>query len=196
PEQVATTPDQANAPTQVASTTSPRPGPEPELEPTSRPRASPPGLMDRSTNISMGSPRISLEGQRQSGLFKGINSMLFARKNRPTSTSSSPISPTTVDLAPTPPTKILETPTSHLAVISSFMTIHQTIQHLCEHGCQDVTERLDIDSSSTFPLSSGGFGDVYRGRFKDATPIAIKTMRLQISSTELGQKSLKVRAEL
>ncbi|KAG8762791.1 hypothetical protein FRC12_008844 [Ceratobasidium sp. 428] len=193
PEQVATTldqitatstviPQQQNAPAQVASTTSPRSRPEP----TSRPQASPPGLLDRSaTNISMGSPRLSLEGQRQSGLFKGINSILFAKKNRPTSISS-PISPTTIDLAPTPPTKILKTPTSHLAVISSFM--------LCEHGCQDVTGRLDIDSSSTFPLSSGGFGDVYRGRFKDATPIAIKTMRLQISSTELGQKSLKYAA--
>ncbi|KAG9122271.1 hypothetical protein FRC07_001436, partial [Ceratobasidium sp. 392] len=48
-----------------------------------------------------------------------------------------------------------------------------------------------MESCSTFPLSSGGFGDVYRGRLKNSDPVAIKTMRLQISPTEDGQKSLK-----
>ncbi|KAG9080510.1 hypothetical protein FRC06_006494, partial [Ceratobasidium sp. 370] len=64
-------------------------------------------------------------------------------------------------------------------------------QHLGEHGCQDITDSLDIESCTTFPISSGGFGDVYRGRLFNETPVAIKTMRLQISPTEIGQKSLK-----
>ncbi|KAG8726310.1 hypothetical protein FRC12_023513, partial [Ceratobasidium sp. 428] len=112
--------------------------------------------------------------------------------------SSSTSSPTpltsTVDRAQNLSTDLQNSRTTGAITISSFMSINEISQHLCQHGCQDVTERLDIDSFSAFPLSSGGFGDVYRGRFKNATQVAIKTMRLQISSTELGQKSLKYAA--
>ncbi|KAG9121785.1 hypothetical protein FRC07_002111, partial [Ceratobasidium sp. 392] len=79
-------------------------------------------------------------------------------------------------------------------VISSFLSAREIARHLGEHGCQDITESLDIDSCSTYPISSGGFGDIYHGRLKDIRPVAIKTMRLQISPTENGQKSLKYAA--
>jgi hypothetical protein len=61
-----------------------------------------------------------------------------------------------------------------------------------EHGCENITERLDIPSCSSFPLSRGGFGDVYRGSLHDGTQVAIKTMRFEVNSADDSRKALKV----
>lgn len=77
------------------------------------------------------------------------------------------------------------------AVINSFMSTSDVISILTVHGCEDITHRLDIASCSTFPLSSGGFGDVYRGKLYGGTQVAIKTMRIHILSSDESQKPLK-----
>ncbi|KAG9125338.1 hypothetical protein FRC07_008021 [Ceratobasidium sp. 392] len=47
-------------------------------------------------------------------------------------------------------------------------------------------------SFSNFPISSGGFGDIYRGKIQGGTEIAVKTMRLrEVDSNQQNQKSLK-----
>lgn len=63
--------------------------------------------------------------------------------------------------------------------------------HLGQHGCENITDRLDMSSCSTYPISSGGFGDVYRAKLYNGTPVAVKTMRLLMDS-ESGQRPLKV----
>jgi hypothetical protein len=57
-----------------------------------------------------------------------------------------------------------------------------------------MTDHLDLPSSSLFPVSTGGFGDVYKVKLHDATQVAVKTMRVQINTSGEGEKHLKVRA--
>ncbi|KAG9079952.1 hypothetical protein FRC06_007258, partial [Ceratobasidium sp. 370] len=42
-----------------------------------------------------------------------------------------------------------------------------------------------------YPVANGGFGDVYRVKFRDGSPVAVKTMRLQVDPAEEGAKHLK-----
>lgn len=67
----------------------------------------------------------------------------------------------------------------------------EIVDRLGDHGCQNITGQLDLDACSTYPLSSGGFGDVYRGKLVDGSQVAIKTMRIHINTNE-AQKPLKV----
>ncbi|QRV95585.1 Tyrosine-protein kinase [Ceratobasidium sp. AG-Ba] len=75
--------------------------------------------------------------------------------------------------------------------ISRFMSISEIVLRLGEHGCEDVTNRLDVASSGEFPVSRGGFGDVYKGKMLDETQIAIKTMRITVNSTNESTRYLK-----
>jgi hypothetical protein len=69
--------------------------------------------------------------------------------------------------------------------------VSDIIVYLVNHGCRDITSMLDLPSATTFPISNGGFGDIYQVNLRDATQVAIKTMRLEIDSTSSGQKHLK-----
>ncbi|KAG9096719.1 hypothetical protein FS749_007880 [Ceratobasidium sp. UAMH 11750] len=75
--------------------------------------------------------------------------------------------------------------------ISSRMSAHDIIRQLGKHGCQNITDRLDFAACTMYPLSTGGFGDVYQGKLRDGTQIAIKTMRLEIGTTDDVRKHLK-----
>ncbi|KAG8686586.1 hypothetical protein FRC08_012432, partial [Ceratobasidium sp. 394] len=75
--------------------------------------------------------------------------------------------------------------------ISSHMSAHDIIRQLGKHGCQNITDRLDFAACTMYPLSTGGFGDVYQGKLRDGTQIAIKTMRLEIGTTDDVRKHLK-----
>ncbi|KAF8595451.1 kinase-like protein [Ceratobasidium sp. AG-I] len=70
------------------------------------------------------------------------------------------------------------------------MSTNDVISRLGNHGCDRMTELLDPSSFSAPPISSGGFGDVYRGALMDGIQVAIKTMRIHVHSEE-GQKPLK-----
>jgi hypothetical protein len=78
-----------------------------------------------------------------------------------------------------------------ILTIISTQPVSEIIAYLVNHGCQDITSMLDLPSATTFPISNGGFGDIYQVRLRDATQVAIKTMRLEIDSTSSGQKHLK-----
>lgn len=51
-------------------------------------------------------------------------------------------------------------------------------------GCENVSFSLDLASCDTRPISAGGFGDVYRGRLHDGSQVAIKTLRIHVSTNE------------
>ncbi|KAF8601989.1 kinase-like protein [Ceratobasidium sp. AG-I] len=70
------------------------------------------------------------------------------------------------------------------------MLTTDVIARLGDHGCEDMTNLLDHASFNSYPISSGGFGDVYRGTFTDGVQVAVKTMRIHVHSEE-GQKPLK-----
>ncbi|KAG9125689.1 hypothetical protein FRC07_006610 [Ceratobasidium sp. 392] len=78
------------------------------------------------------------------------------------------------------------------AAITSTMTAPEIVACLTDRGCTNITDQLDEASCSSFPVSCGGYGDVYRGTLKCGTKVAIKTMRIYATGVESDhQKSLK-----
>ncbi|KAG8777966.1 hypothetical protein FRC12_000099 [Ceratobasidium sp. 428] len=75
--------------------------------------------------------------------------------------------------------------------VTSLMTLAEVISCLSDHGCRNITGWLDTQSCSQYPISHGGFGDVFRGRLNDGSQVAIKTMRLLVDSKRRSRKSLK-----
>lgn len=70
------------------------------------------------------------------------------------------------------------------------MTASNIISQLVQHGCQDITQELNLSSCTKHPVSTGGFGDIYRGKLKDGSLVAIKCMRVFFGSPG-GQKHMK-----
>ncbi|KAG8725553.1 hypothetical protein FRC09_011280 [Ceratobasidium sp. 395] len=64
--------------------------------------------------------------------------------------------------------------------ISRTMPLSDAVPLLIQHGCQDLTQTLDLSACSEYPISSGGFGDIFRGKLNDNAPVAIKCMRIVI----------------
>ncbi|KAG8687059.1 hypothetical protein FRC09_013723, partial [Ceratobasidium sp. 395] len=77
------------------------------------------------------------------------------------------------------------------AEITSATTPEEIVSLLSLRGCPNMTNRLDLATCTERPISSGGFGDIYRGGLKDGTQVAIKTIRLYVGSSEQDQKILK-----
>ncbi|KAG8793491.1 hypothetical protein FRC12_002534 [Ceratobasidium sp. 428] len=75
------------------------------------------------------------------------------------------------------------------AEITSATTLEEIVSILSLRGCADMTYRLDLATCSEIPISSGGFGDIFRARLSDGTQVAIKTIRLRSGSQD--QKILK-----
>ncbi|KAG8779179.1 hypothetical protein FRC12_024593 [Ceratobasidium sp. 428] len=77
------------------------------------------------------------------------------------------------------------------AEITSATTPEEIVSRLSLRGCADLTDQLDLATCTERPISSGGFGDIYRGDLKDGTQVAIKTIRLYVGSSEQDHKILK-----
>ncbi|KAG8792426.1 hypothetical protein FRC12_006141 [Ceratobasidium sp. 428] len=75
--------------------------------------------------------------------------------------------------------------------ITSTTTPKQIVLYLGIRGCTNLTDQLDLTTCSAFPISSGGFGDIYRCKLKDDMEVAIKTIRLYADPTEQSQKHMK-----
>ncbi|KAF8596200.1 kinase-like protein [Ceratobasidium sp. AG-I] len=56
----------------------------------------------------------------------------------------------------------------------------QVIEILGLHKCPNVTSFLDIKNCTEFAVACGGFSDVYSGRLKDGTNVAIKYPRIMV----------------
>jgi hypothetical protein len=78
--------------------------------------------------------------------------------------------------------------------ITLLQSVAEILIHLGNHGCGDVTHRLDLSGCGEFPVATGGFGDVYQGALKDGSKISLKCLRLCIDSSDDGRKQLKVRS--
>ncbi|KAF8602002.1 kinase-like protein [Ceratobasidium sp. AG-I] len=87
--------------------------------------------------------------------------------------------------------KIFGVETAYGPAVSSIMSAGAVISKLGAHGCQNITNRLNPGSFGHYPISTGGFGDVYRGRLFDQSQVAVKTMRIHVNSDET-KKPLKV----
>ncbi|QRV89425.1 Tyrosine kinase catalytic domain protein [Ceratobasidium sp. AG-Ba] len=71
------------------------------------------------------------------------------------------------------------------------MPVFEVIKHLSRHNCRDITDQLDPTSGSLYPVSNGGFGDIFKAMLRDGTHVAVKTPRVYANSTTEGTKHLK-----
>lgn len=67
------------------------------------------------------------------------------------------------------------------------------IQHLVEHGCPDITSRLDLSRCAPNPHSNGGFGEVYQGSLRNKNNVALKCIKISVDGEDKeSEKALKV----
>ncbi|KAG8712710.1 hypothetical protein FRC09_019549 [Ceratobasidium sp. 395] len=79
--------------------------------------------------------------------------------------------------------------------ISRTMPLPDVVALLLQHGCQDITEMINLRTCSEYPLSFGGFGDIFRGELNDGASVAIKCVKIVIdSSSSEHEKYLKCAA--
>ncbi|QRV92191.1 Tyrosine-protein kinase SPK-1 [Ceratobasidium sp. AG-Ba] len=74
-------------------------------------------------------------------------------------------------------------------------TLQDVIFHLRLRGCPDMTTQLDPSTGGEYPISSGGFGDIYRCKLTNGTEVAVKTVRLYVGSVDQDKKHLKHAAQ-
>ncbi|KAG8722981.1 hypothetical protein FRC09_005271 [Ceratobasidium sp. 395] len=77
-------------------------------------------------------------------------------------------------------------------IISSSAPRTEIIEHLTEHGCQDLTDDLDPTSVSVQPVSHGGYGSVYCEKLHDGRRVAIKALRVPFDDDDEIDKLPKV----
>ncbi|KAG8722850.1 hypothetical protein FRC09_005596 [Ceratobasidium sp. 395] len=68
----------------------------------------------------------------------------------------------------------------------------EILSHLVNHGCEDVTSKLDLNQCGTHPIAGGGFGDIYKGVLVGGAVIAIKCPRVFLKNDQESNEMLKV----
>ncbi|CAE6450696.1 unnamed protein product [Rhizoctonia solani] len=79
-------------------------------------------------------------------------------------------------------------------IISGSMPISEVLTRLGRHGCQDITNQLDLLKFSQAAVSTGGFGDVYHGALQDGTRVGVKCLRLLVGVDDDSVKNQLKRA--
>jgi hypothetical protein len=67
------------------------------------------------------------------------------------------------------------------------------VQLLINNGCRDITDDVDASLFTQYPVSNGGFGDIYEGILRDGTKAALKCLRIfESSRNKYANEDLKV----
>ncbi|KAG8749960.1 hypothetical protein FRC12_013132, partial [Ceratobasidium sp. 428] len=69
---------------------------------------------------------------------------------------------------------------------SRIQSLSDVIQALATRGCPDITPELAPDQFSQYPVYSGGFGEIYSGRMRDGTKVAVKRARYHVEDDREG----------
>ncbi|CAE6531722.1 unnamed protein product [Rhizoctonia solani] len=75
--------------------------------------------------------------------------------------------------------------------IHSGMPIAEILTHLHDHGCHNLTGQLGQYEISDYPMSVGGFGEIYLAKLRCGSRVGLKCIRLVIDSTDDGRNKLK-----
>ncbi|KAG8792007.1 hypothetical protein FRC12_007534 [Ceratobasidium sp. 428] len=68
----------------------------------------------------------------------------------------------------------------------------EIIAHLGSRNCPDLTDQLNHSSCSQYPISTGGYGEVYQGVLNSGESVALKSMIFRIGSSRSERELLKV----
>ncbi|QRV94408.1 Tyrosine kinase family catalytic domain protein [Ceratobasidium sp. AG-Ba] len=74
-------------------------------------------------------------------------------------------------------------------------TLGDVVLSLSTRGCVDLTNQLDMATCSDYPISSGGFGDIYKCKLFNGMDVAVKTIRIYVGSNDQDRKHLKYAAK-
>ncbi|CAE6525555.1 unnamed protein product [Rhizoctonia solani] len=105
----------------------------------------------------------------------------------PDSDSAAPQPSTTIS-----PSNILQEDIAH----PSKMSVHEMFEYLMRSGCPDLTQSINPNGYSKRSIATGGFGDIYKGKLNDGTPIAIKVWRSRALDEELGKDGKRAMREI
>ncbi|CAE6441168.1 unnamed protein product, partial [Rhizoctonia solani] len=61
--------------------------------------------------------------------------------------------------------------------VDRHMTFKEMFELLLDHGCIDLSSKMDSTQNSRSPVSVGGFGEIWTSRLYDGTKVAIKVWR-------------------
>ncbi|KAG8762753.1 hypothetical protein FRC11_007816 [Ceratobasidium sp. 423] len=67
----------------------------------------------------------------------------------------------------------------------------EVVSQLVGRGCKDLTSELNLALFGEYPITHGGFSDIYRGFLLDGTRVAIKALRISADSINQDPKHLK-----
>ncbi|KAH7320400.1 kinase-like domain-containing protein [Rhizoctonia solani] len=82
--------------------------------------------------------------------------------------------------------------TPDTCTISGAMSCGEVIAHLRHHGCEEITNQLNLAESGIYPIANGGFGDVFRGVLQNGNLVAIKCLRIMVGvDDDEGRKQLR-----
>ncbi|CAE6527730.1 unnamed protein product [Rhizoctonia solani] len=73
-------------------------------------------------------------------------------------------------------------------IISSNLEKNKVFELLVKNGCRDITDDIDASRCTQFPVSNGGFGDIYEGTLPDGTKTAVKCLRIFESTMDKRMK--------
>ncbi|CAE6444949.1 unnamed protein product [Rhizoctonia solani] len=71
--------------------------------------------------------------------------------------------------------------------ITGAMSATEILRYLVLHGCRNISNELDISHVTKFPVSSGGFGDVYCATLRNGDRVGLKCIRTVVCSTSDGK---------
>ncbi|CAE7132278.1 unnamed protein product [Rhizoctonia solani] len=64
------------------------------------------------------------------------------------------------------------------SIISSKLDKSKVFELLVSNGCRDITSDIDASRCTEYPVSNGGFGNIYKGELRDGTETAVKCLRI------------------
>ncbi|CUA73319.1 Cyclin-dependent kinase G1 [Arabidopsis thaliana] [Rhizoctonia solani] len=64
--------------------------------------------------------------------------------------------------------------------LSHYQYIDDIIKSLADHGCEDVTRELSVESFPEYPMSTGGYADIYKVDLPNGRRLAVKYIRFKI----------------
>ncbi|KAF8603704.1 WD40 repeat-like protein [Ceratobasidium sp. AG-I] len=76
------------------------------------------------------------------------------------------------------------------------MSALEMLNCLTAHGCVDLSPRMDLDQYSPAAIVGGSFADIWRGKLKDGTDVAIKSIRVNPGLEDGGKRSKRAMREL
>ncbi|CAE6444212.1 unnamed protein product [Rhizoctonia solani] len=75
--------------------------------------------------------------------------------------------------------------------ITGAMSVTEILRYLVIHGCREISKDLDILHVTEYPVSTGGFGDVYCVTLRNGDRLGVKCVRMLVDSTLEGKSFLK-----